>query len=335
MATDAGVARLVEQHVTQSAIIRQRVLAFIALQWGALTAYRDDDVAAFVASITPVVEAGQIQVAALTDSYLAAVEMQVLGGTVRPMGVPARVVNDLAMRGVPTSQVYARTGPTVWTELSKGTDLDTAVKRGLDRALSTAQTDLQLARTHSSRYVMERKTNVVGYRRVLSGSQSCRLCVTASAQRYTKDRLAPIHNRCDCDVLPIYASEDPGRTINPELIAELKRQGIAGDLSLSQKVTRHRKQARDADERIADIEAELSADDLDPARKRKLEGDLKEWRSRKRSAEAKTKRAQDQLADYRGQNGRPKTVIEHDHGEIGPMLHDRDHEFTGPSDLDD
>lgn len=129
------------------------------------------------------------------------------------------------MRGVDAAVVYARTGPTVWTALSLGDDLGTAVGKGLQRALVTAATDLQLARTHAARHVLGRKGNVVGYRRTLGGGDNCRLCQLASTQRYRVGDLMALHNRCSCGILPIFGDRDPGQVIDPERLAALKRDG--------------------------------------------------------------------------------------------------------------
>lgn len=331
MATDAAVLQAIQRHTTQQAIVRRRVLDYVGRQWRGMESWRDADIDAFVSRVVPVVEAGQVQIAAITDSYLAAVETQVRGA-VQPVGVPADIVNDLAMRGVETAEVYGRSGPAVWTELSNGVPLSTAVDLALNRLLATAATDMQLAHTHASRHVLSTKPYVVGHRRVLTGSKSCRLCVTASTQRYRSDELSPIHARCDCKVLPIYDTQDPGRTINSELLSELKRQGISGDLSLSQTVARKRRSINLADERLAELAAELKSE-TDNARSQRLETRVDEWRDRKRKYEAELQRSQDQLDDFRGRNGRPKTVVVHDHGEIGRILADADHRFTSLADL--
>lgn len=333
MATDVAVRRLIDQFSTQNGIVRQRVLDFVSRQWGGLTSWRDADIQRFVDLVVPVVEAGQLQVAALTDAYLAGVETMVRGAGVAPLGVASEVVNDLAIRGVATADVYARTGPTVWTALANGADLAAATQAALDRVLVTAQADLQLAHTHAARDILTRKPQVVGHRRVLTGAKSCRLCVTASTQRYTKAELAPIHGRCDCKVLPIYGDADPGRTINAELLDELKRSGNAGDLALTQSVTRGRKQLGAADERLdaayaARERARQAGEGVAAAERR-----VADLEAAQRRAKGELTRRQDQLADYRGENGTPKTVIVHNHGEMGPMLTDRQQHFTGPGDL--
>ena len=211
MPVDPAVLDVIVRYGDVATAVRQRVLSYLQRAWGYLPSYNRDDIDLWVAQIAPAVEAGQVQIAALTDAYLASVESLVTGETVRPLGVPAEVVT--AVRGVPTAEVYARTGPTVWGALKDGATLNTAVQQGLRRALTMGATDLQLAKTHASRHVLQQKDNVVGYRRVLSGSKSCGLCIVASTQRYHKKDLLPCHPGCDCSVAPIIGREDPGQVI--------------------------------------------------------------------------------------------------------------------------
>jgi len=233
---DAATLAVITRYADQSALIRQRVVDYITRVWRALPAYRDADIERFVAAVVPVVEGGQFQVAALTDGYLAAVEAAVFGSPVRPVGVAAEQVSTLALRGTPAPEVFTRAGIDVWRALADGVDLQAAQERGLNRAVMTARTNLQLARTHATRTVLEAKGNVVGYRRTLTGSKSCALCVVASTQRYRKAQLMPIHPGCDCGVQPIYGTRDPGQVIDPERldgIEEVLAERFGGDPRLS------------------------------------------------------------------------------------------------------
>lgn len=215
MPADPATLAVINRYVDQNAALRERVISFVERAWGSLDSWRDADIDRFVRAVVPVIEAGQVQTAALTDAYLAAVESTITGLPVRPVGIPANLVVDEAVRGVTTDVVYSRTGPTVWTALSQGAPVSVAVEKGLQRAVSMATTDLQLAKTHASRHVISKKDGVAGYRRVLEGAKSCGLCIVASTQRYHRDRLLPIHGGCDCGVLPIYGDRDPGQVIDP------------------------------------------------------------------------------------------------------------------------
>ena len=220
------VARQVELYQRTVAAVRAAVLADVTRAWGRLDQYRDADIDGWVAAITPTVAGGLAQVAALTDAHLAQVIGTMAGTPPKPLGVRPADVTVEALRGVPAALVYRRAGETVWAELSRGVDLTQAAARGLDRALRITETDLQLAKTHTAKRAMEADSRVVGYRRVVSGG-ACRLCRTASTQRYHTGDLMPIHTRCSCSVSPILGDTDPGRVINRDLLKEIKEEDAA------------------------------------------------------------------------------------------------------------
>jgi hypothetical protein len=214
MPANAATLRIVTSYQDQMSALRGRVTGYVQNVWGSLDSWRSADIDRFVRAVAPAITGGQRQVAALTDSYLAAVESTITGLPVRPVGVPANLVTDEAIRGVAAEDVYARTGPAVWSALSDGSDLPTAVEAGLQRALSMALTDLQLAKTHASRHIFGEKDHVVGYRRALTGRKACGLCAVASTQRYHKADLMPCHPGCGCSVVPIIGTNDPGQVID-------------------------------------------------------------------------------------------------------------------------
>lgn len=203
-------ARLVDAYSNTTRNVRARVIDYLTIRWHGLDSYRTAGIDRFVAAIVPVVLGAQRQVASLTDGYLAALEASVLGTPARAVGIPAAVIAPAALRGVDPVTVYKRTGTTVWRALAGGAPLDVAVQRGLDRGVSLASTDLQLARTHAARFVISQNGNVTGYRRVPNGGQPCGLCELAADQHYSRGDLMPIHPGCSCDVEPTFAGADPG-----------------------------------------------------------------------------------------------------------------------------
>lgn len=98
--------------------------------------------------------------------------------------------------------------------------LTAAVGDGERRLRSLALTDVELAVTHTARERLADEPEVRFYRRVLTGAESCGLCIIASTQRYRKRDLLPIHPNCDCVVAPILGEQDPGRSINSTRVSD-------------------------------------------------------------------------------------------------------------------
>ena len=202
--------RLADAYARQATRARAAVLTATDRAWLNLPDYRTDDIERFAKTVAPIVEAGQRTTATLTALRLAAVVKAVTGKTARTPAVDPSTVTTEAMRGVPALEVYKRPGVTVWTALSNGATLTDAITQGRSRLADITATGMQLAKTHTAREVMASTPGIVGYRRVLSGSASCELCMTAAEQTYSREDLLPIHPGCNCDVEPIIGSEDPG-----------------------------------------------------------------------------------------------------------------------------
>lgn len=194
MAVDLRVAATFNR---QSLAVRTRVQQFAAARFTA-GQYRDADVALFVRQVAPVVLAGRRQVSAMTDAYLTQVLQQ--SGIKAPRRGP---IDTAALRGVPVEDVYARPYQTVWTSLSKGDAFDAAVSAGAARLGILIATDMQMAKTYTSRDVLSHSKGVTGYQRVPSGVNTCALCELASTQMYSRDDLMPIHPSCGCSVEPV------------------------------------------------------------------------------------------------------------------------------------
>jgi len=137
------------------------------------------------------------------------------------------------------------------------------------RLLSITETDLQLARTHAAQQSMQRG-GAQFFRRRLTGSKNCALCVLASTQRYRVENLMPIHPGCDCKVEPLAGNRDPGQIID-EATLKAAHAAVAKGVGQSD--------------------------------------------------------AGGRAPDYRD------VIITRQHGEYGPLLAVRRHEFTGPDDV--
>ncbi|MET9816523.1 hypothetical protein [Streptomyces sp. NPDC006355] len=225
--SEATQEALSQQYDTITGRLRERLLAFVLDAFASLGSYRDADAAEYVEHVLPVVLGAQQQIGALTDAYLANVVADMFGGAAAPVGVQL----DEALRGTPPAEVYARPFATVWTALGEGRNLTEAVGLGRNRLRSIADTDLQLARTHAARQAM-RRSRAKFYRRRLSGSRNCALCVLASTQRYRVENLMPIHPGCHCKPVPIPGDRDPGQIIDEQLLEEA-HDAIARDIGQS------------------------------------------------------------------------------------------------------
>jgi hypothetical protein len=188
---------LIRAYESANSQIRERVLAYALAVWGAASSFRDADVERIVAQIVPAVQAGQLQLAALTDAYVG--RMASLAGVSYTASLDRSVV---AYRGVAASEVYRRPAVSIYTALANGTAYTDAVGEGLNRLTSIVSTDLQQARNRQA----SRSVGSSGfqfYRRVLSGKEDCDKCRIASTNRYRKADLMPIHPGCDCGVEPL------------------------------------------------------------------------------------------------------------------------------------
>lgn len=194
MAANDGLIRAYEN---QSAFIRERVVAFTLSVWAASRAFRDADVDRIVAQIVPAVQAGQLQLATLTDAYIGRLAQQ--AGV---FWVPSVDRTVTAYRGVDAATVYRRPAVSLYTALAAGEVYTRAVEIGQSRLQSIVTTDLQQARNRQASQSV-RGSGFSSFRRVLTGREDCDLCQLASMNRYSRGDLMPIHPGCDCGVEPV------------------------------------------------------------------------------------------------------------------------------------
>jgi hypothetical protein len=225
---DGYAAQLLAAYVVASLATRNWVRDYVAQAWASLGRWDDAAAADFIGLVAPMLDAGRERMAELTATHLAqqttlAVEHRLTFDT------PTLELPSGSPRGVSDEELLRRPFVATWTDLSRGKPLDVAVATGARRADSLAVTDLQLAKTTTARRALSADGRVVGYRRVLTGNESCARCVLASTQRYHVGDLMPIHPGCDCGVAPIVGDHDPGQVID-ERTAEEVQQIVADDL---------------------------------------------------------------------------------------------------------
>lgn len=136
---------------------------------------------------------------------------------------------DIYMRnGVTPLDVYQRPAEEYRYFQSTGVSEREALDKALTRVSTITDTDLTLARRDETRRIIHNTPGVIGFRRVIhpelsQDGTSCGLCVVASQRVYNKAELMPIHDECNCDVLPILPGFDPGHELNQEDLNNLYR----------------------------------------------------------------------------------------------------------------
>jgi hypothetical protein len=211
-----------EQFAVLRRSLSMRLVTTLARLFLRLGSWRDADAARFVQQAVPLVEGSQRGLAALTAGFVAAQAGESLGGTFAAPGVPDEAAVNLR-RGIDADAVYRRPFATVYNALSKGRPLTEAVELGRVRLEQIAEMDLQQTYAHATRAALQglpASARPRFWRRMLSGLETCGLCVVASTQRYTVGELNPIHGGCDCYVLPVFG-RDPGQVIAPDLLEQV------------------------------------------------------------------------------------------------------------------
>lgn len=282
-AADLAVVAAYQQ---QTEALRAKIAAYITAVWASLGVYRAAQQAAFVKQVTPVIAAAQRQMSALTVGYHAAQRNVLIGRSLTIRVDPATVSGAASRGGVDPTEVYARPFNLVWRQLNDLPRVDGSIEKaiasGLERAIQTAHTDVQLAKVQTSLQVGNQDNQVRWMQRVLEGPHSCGLCIVASTQNYhNRPVLLPIHPGCDCSVRYAYGDRYPAQIHDPTLLADVHDR-IEARFGASSSAARVIPGARDARQK---------------------------------------------LIRYRD------VLVDHEHGELGPILAVRGAAFLGPDDL--
>jgi len=183
-----------------------------------LGSWRDEDVQRYLVAVQGALTGAKREAAKLSLAYYKEVA-KANGQPFKPFKLSDDIISTEAIRnGVDFTTVYSRPFVEMRTLLSQGKSLDVAKEAGALRAEMLARTDVQLARRNASFTARRGDDRVVGFVRVLSGSENCALCYVASTQRYTRGNLQPIHPGCDCGEAQIYGNSDPGQVIDRDLL---------------------------------------------------------------------------------------------------------------------
>jgi hypothetical protein len=179
-----------------------------------LGSWRDEDYQRFLKLADNTVSGAKLQAAKLQTGYYSEMA-KIIDEPFKAVPMSQIDLSTPALRnGVTSAEVYRRPFVEVYTALAQGKQMTDAIEAGARRMTSIASTDVQLARREAGLQNRQNNERIVGYRRVLTGSENCALCYVASTQRYTKSDLLPIHPGCDCGEMPIYGTKDPGQVLD-------------------------------------------------------------------------------------------------------------------------
>jgi hypothetical protein len=138
---------------------------------------------------------------------------------------PIWAVTEQEMEYQPPSEAYGRVADAYrWQVTARGDSPEAAQQKAIARLTAVAQTDVTLAvREQYRRSLGQMRADA--YRRILhpelSETGPCGLCAVAADRTYRTSDLLPLHNRCVCEVLPIYGNLDPGLTLNADDLGAL------------------------------------------------------------------------------------------------------------------
>lgn len=194
--------------------------------------------ASTIISGTPQRAAGAVDVNRLRRAMTEQVADEILAGVRQVARVELGGLADEPSRDVQTSPVwgleqdreaqdpaeaYGRVADGYrWATTMLGDSPEKAQEKAAVRIGITAETDVTLAVRAQYQKTMSAQ-GATGWRRILhpelSETGPCGLCVVAADRVYNSEDLLPLHNRCLCEVLPVYSGADPGITLNGDDLA--------------------------------------------------------------------------------------------------------------------
>lgn len=290
---------MLAKHAANSATATGRV-------WVGLDAWNEADVATYAGRVQQVHAAAKQTSVNLTSAYLSALTespvVAVAADRVPTLGPDPREPFTALWRTLEVDAAAFEDALAEWvTDVPSDPTLARPVRPSNEeffaRALEAGRTAAEgRIRTHVFRasrqtgdaWAARSGQEVVGWRRVLTGS-SCAWCALVSTQRYLTAESADFgHTHCDCATIPIIGEADPGRFINDRVARALD----ATDPRLSERIDRNRAsqaQLDRADAATARRDAALAelASETDPERRLRLEQRARKWDDRAASYRAK------------------------------------------------
>nr|WP_296763834.1 hypothetical protein [Rhodococcus sp. (in: high G+C Gram-positive bacteria)] len=147
-------------------------------------------------------------------------------GTIESEFVKPRNVTVLGKKEdrLPMEEVFNRPAREYRAKVAKGMDESKALEHAVKRGKLFLGTNVSLAEREATFQILDEadrtSPNLTGWRRVIhpeaSTSGVCGLCLAASSRLYTRENLKPLHDNCECEVLPVSKDNDPGNELNRE-----------------------------------------------------------------------------------------------------------------------
>lgn len=181
---------LADYHMAGERRLRAAMAAGLTRVWDGLPSHDSDGLEQWLRIVPPLVLGAQRASVALTDQYVAAV----MGRD--PLGIdPEPLIGASARGGVSPDDVYTRPFVTLWGKLGDGILYADAAPAARERAVKTAQADVQLAMARTLDAIRDADPNVAGYRRAVQGT--CAYCEEREGEYYGLAQY-PFHPGCGC-----------------------------------------------------------------------------------------------------------------------------------------
>lgn len=243
------LAALLLKQATMITGLSTQVIQMLLRLWSPFRDWYDEDlVISRAARSATTVETAQAQSRKRQRAYMKFVydemgltfpEAQAIDAQLENFQIKIRGGVDVYPRlGISPLDVWMRPAEEYRYHVSQNLRENDALIKALERVEIMGDTDLTLARREEIRGIFAATPKITGYRRVIhpelsEDGTSCGLCVVASTRLYRVKELLPIHDRCNCDVLPVTQDQDPGRDMNQEdlqKIYDAAGSNYAGDL---------------------------------------------------------------------------------------------------------
>lgn len=224
--------RWVDQFAAHSDALKQQLVKAILASYVGVNFYSAAEVSAAAQQATVASNAQALQQAGLASAYVAFVSSLISGEN-----LPAPTLVLPALRnGADMTNVFSRPAKLFRRLRSQGIEPAEAFRQAMQLAAQISDMNMTLAQREAYQQTfakLEDRVGITGYRRIvhpeLAKTGSCGLCIVASDQVYNTSFLLPIHDRCNCTVLPIIGEIDPGNSLNNLTLGDF--YGAAGPFS--------------------------------------------------------------------------------------------------------